>query len=118
MPIAFITLKMVFVLAGTTGDTSNLSCQRLSHQVHFVYNSMSSGIVTQSRFNSIIRCGTTEKVATEQPPWSFGFMPLPFLALRSGASFILCLYGVILETEWKLRLLKSKTGFKCGPTKV
>jgi hypothetical protein len=76
------------------------------------------GIVTQSRFNSIIRCGTTEKVAMEQPPWSFGFMPLPFLALRSGASFILCLYEVILETEWKLRLLKSMTSFKCGPTKV
>ncbi len=78
---------MVFVLAGTTGDTSNLSCQRLSHQVHFVYNSMSSGIVTQSRFNSIIRCDTSEKVAMEQPPWSFGFMPLPFLALKVWCLF-------------------------------
>jgi hypothetical protein len=30
MPIAYITLKMVFVLAWTTGDASNLSCQKRS----------------------------------------------------------------------------------------
>ncbi len=32
------------------------------------------------------RCGATEKVAKVQPPWSFGFMPLPFVALRSVAT--------------------------------
>ncbi|CAM6002934.1 unnamed protein product [Sphagnum balticum] len=36
---------------GTTGDASNLSCQSL-YQVHFVYSSKSSGIVTQSKSNS------------------------------------------------------------------
>jgi hypothetical protein len=34
-------------------------------EVHFVYNSMSTGIVTQSKFNILIRCGTNEKVAME-----------------------------------------------------
>jgi hypothetical protein len=102
MPITFITLKMVYVLPWTTGDASNLFCQSL-YQVHFVYSSMSSGILTQ--FNNVIRCGTTEKVAVQWPPWnlSFGFMPLPFVALRSGASFALCMSGVILENEWILR---------------
>jgi hypothetical protein len=71
MPIAFITLKMVFVLAWTTGDASNLSCQSL-YQVQFFYSSVSSGIVTQSKLNSVIRC-ITEKVAMEWPPWSFWF---------------------------------------------
>jgi hypothetical protein len=52
---------IVFVLAWTTGDASNISCQSL-YQVNFVYSSMSSGIVMQSKFNSIIRSGTTEKV--------------------------------------------------------
>ncbi len=42
-----------FVLAWITGDASNLSCQS-RYQVHFVYSSMSSGIVTQSKFNSIM----------------------------------------------------------------
>ncbi len=50
----FITLKMVFVLAWTTGDASNLS-----FQVNFVYCSMSSGSATQSKSNNVIRCGTT-----------------------------------------------------------
>ncbi len=60
-------LKMAFVLAWTTGNASNLSCQSLS-QVHFVYSSMSSGSITQSRFISIIICGTAKKVAMEWPP--------------------------------------------------
>jgi hypothetical protein len=38
---------MVFVLAWTTGDASNLSCQSLYH-VAFVYSSMSSSIVRAS----------------------------------------------------------------------
>jgi hypothetical protein len=42
------------------------------------------------------------------PPWSFGFMPLPFVALRSGVSFVLCIYGVVLKTEWMLRLETKK----------
>jgi hypothetical protein len=50
----FISLKMVFVLAWTTGDASNLS-----FQVNFVYCSMSSGSATQSKSNNVIRCGTT-----------------------------------------------------------
>jgi hypothetical protein len=82
---------IVFVLASTTGDASNMSCQSL-YQVNFVYNSMSSGIVMQSKFNSIIRSGTTENVGMKLTPWSFSFMSLPCVALRSGASFILCMY--------------------------
>ncbi len=31
-------------------------------------------------------------------------MPLPFVALRSGVSFVSGIYGVILKTEWMLRL--------------
>jgi hypothetical protein len=88
---------MVFVLAWTTGDASNLSSQS-QYQVHFVYSSMSTSIITQSKFNIIIRCGTNEKVVVGCP-WSFGFMPLPFVALKSGASFV---YGVILQTGWML----------------
>jgi hypothetical protein len=65
MLIASITLKMVFVLAWATGDASNLSSQSQYIKVHFVYNSMSTGIVTQSKFNILIRCGTNEKVAME-----------------------------------------------------
>jgi hypothetical protein len=98
MPIAFITLKMVFVLAWTVGDASSLTCQSLN-QVHLVYSSMSSGLLTQSKLNTVIRCGTTEKVAMELLPKIFGFMTLPSVALRSGASFFICMYGVILETE-------------------
>jgi hypothetical protein len=75
---------MMFVLTWTTGDASNLSGQSLCHQVHFVCSSMSSGIVTQSMFNSVVKCGTTEKVAMEQPPWNFGFRPLPFIALYTS----------------------------------
>jgi hypothetical protein len=35
-------------------------------------------------------------------------MPSPFVALRSGVSFVLCIYGVILKTEWMLRLETNK----------
>jgi hypothetical protein len=55
MPIASITLKMVFVLAWTIGDASLAS--QLLNQVHFVYSSMSSGLLTQSTFNSDIGYG-------------------------------------------------------------
>jgi hypothetical protein len=54
MPIAFIALKMVFVLAWTTGDSSNVSCQSLYH-VLSGYSSMSSGSVTRSKLTSVIR---------------------------------------------------------------
>jgi hypothetical protein len=102
---------IVFVLAWTTGDASNMSCQS-RYQVNFVYSSMSSGIVMQSKFNSsIIRSGTTEKVGMKLTPWCFSFMSLPCVARRSGASFILCMYRVILETEWMSRLLKLKMNF-------
>jgi hypothetical protein len=53
MPIAFIALKMVFVLAWTTGDSSNMSCQSL--YVLSGYSSMSSGSVTWSKLTSVIR---------------------------------------------------------------
>jgi len=75
---------MMFVLTWTTGDASNLSGQSLCHQVHFVCSSMSSGIVTQLMFNNVVKCGTTETVAMEQPPWNFGFMPLPFITLYTS----------------------------------
>jgi hypothetical protein len=88
MPIAFITLKMVFVLAWTIGDASSLACQSLN-QVLFFYSSMSSGLLTLSKFNTVIRCDTTEKVAIDLPPRIFGFTPLPSVALRSGASLFL-----------------------------
>jgi hypothetical protein len=46
---------------------------------------------------TIIRCGTTKKVAMEPPHRIFGFMPLPSVAFRSAASFFLCKDGVIFE---------------------
>jgi hypothetical protein len=56
MLIAFITLRMLFVLAWTIG---NASCQSL-HQVQFVFSMIyCTAIVT--------RCGTTEKAAMEPP---------------------------------------------------
>jgi hypothetical protein len=59
MPIAFITLKMVFVLAWTIGDASSLACQSWN-QVLFFYSSMSSGLLTLSKFDTVIRCDTTD----------------------------------------------------------
>jgi hypothetical protein len=61
-----------------------LCCQSLTS---FFVCSISSGIVTQSKCNSPISSGDTEKVAME-PTWSFGLMPLPFVALSSGASLL------------------------------
>jgi hypothetical protein len=58
---------------------------------------MSGDLLTQSKFNTVIRHGTTEKVAMEPPPRIFGFMPLPSAALGSTASFFLCMDRVILE---------------------
>jgi hypothetical protein len=60
---------------------------------------MSSGLLTRSKLITAIRCGTTEKVAMELLPKIFGFMTLPSVALGSGASFFVYMYGVILETE-------------------
>jgi hypothetical protein len=54
MPIAFITLKMVFVLAWTTGDSSIVSSQSRYH-VLSGYSSMCSGSVTRSKLTSVIR---------------------------------------------------------------
>jgi hypothetical protein len=93
MQITFITLRMMFVLAWTIGDASSLSCQSL-YQFHFVW-SMSSGIVTPPKSDTVIRCGTTEKVAMELG--NFDFLTLPSVLLRSGASFLLC-----TESMWKL----------------
>jgi pentatricopeptide repeat protein len=50
----FMALKMVFVLAWTTVDSSNVSCQSLYH-VLSGYSSMSSGSVTRSKLISVIR---------------------------------------------------------------
>jgi hypothetical protein len=54
MPITFITLKMVFVLAWTTGDASSLSHEFMTYHVHFVYNSMSSSVLVMHTFST---CG-------------------------------------------------------------
>jgi hypothetical protein len=59
---------------------------------------MSSDIGAQSKFNTVIKCGTAKKVAKE-PPWSF--LPastIPTTAVR-GFFGRFCMYGVILETE-------------------
>ncbi len=96
MPITFVTLKVVFVLARTIGDASSLSCQSL-YQSRFVC-SMSSSIVAQSKLNTAIRCGANKKVGKE-PPWSFGFLHLPFLPLQSGPSLV---DSVCTELFWKL----------------
>ncbi len=67
MAITFITLKMVFVLARTISDASNLA-SKSENQFYLVYSSMSSGLLTQRKCNIVIRCGTTENVAMELPP--------------------------------------------------
>ncbi len=67
---------------------------------------------------TIIRCGTTKKVAMEPPPRIFGFMPLLSVALRSAASFFLCKDGVIFENRVNVETMKLITSLKCGPTKV
>ncbi len=94
--MAFITLRMVFVLAWTICDANNLTCQLLLSSsivcqllLSFVC-CMCTGLVTwlNQLSDTVIRCDTTEKVAMEWPPWHFGFMPLPSVALRSGASFV------------------------------
>jgi hypothetical protein len=54
MPIAFITLKLVFVFAWTAGDSSNAFCQSLYH-VLSGYSSMFSGRVTRSKLTRVIR---------------------------------------------------------------
>jgi hypothetical protein len=102
MPIAFINLRMVFVLVWTIGDASSLACQSLN-QVHFIYSSMSGGLLAQSKFNSTIRCGSTEILAMEPPPRIFGFRLLPSLEVRSGTSFYFFLYIYIYtQSFWKL----------------
>jgi hypothetical protein len=80
---------MVFVLAWPIGDAHTLACQSL-HQVHFVYSSISSGLLTCSKFNSILRYGTSEKV-----PWSgsFGFVALPFVALKVWCLFVIYVWS-------------------------
>ncbi len=108
MPIAF---KMVYVLAWTIGDASSLASQSLN-QFDVVYSSLSSGLLTWSKYNIVIRCGTTENHGAASQ--IFGFIPLSSVAFRT-ASFLSCTYRVILETEWMLRLLKFMTSFKRGP---
>jgi hypothetical protein len=81
---------------------------------------MCTGLVTwlNQLSNTVIRCDTTQKVAMEWPPWSFGFMPLPFVALRSGASFVWSMHRVILETQWDVETIKLLNFFKGGPIEV
>jgi len=64
-------LRMVFVLTWTILLMPVVCICHLLHQVHFVC-SMSSGIFTPPKLNTVIRCGTTGKVAME-PPCSFDF---------------------------------------------
>jgi hypothetical protein len=47
-------------------------------------------VITLFELDTIIRCGTTERTAME-PPFSFDFLPLLFVPLRSGASFLVCM---------------------------
>jgi hypothetical protein len=64
MQIAFITLRMVFVLAWTIGNASTLSSQSL-YEFHF-FCSMPCGIMTLPKSNTVLRCSTTKR-----RPWSF-----------------------------------------------
>jgi hypothetical protein len=91
MPIAFITLRMVFALAWTIGDANSLSCQPL-YQAHFVCRS-STVIIVPPWLNNVVRYGTTEKV---EHALNIDFLCLP---LRSSAPFLVCME------------LFSKTGF-------
>jgi len=52
--------------------------------------SISSGILPPSQLDTVIRCGTLENVAMEAP-CNFNFLTLPFVPLRSRASFLLCI---------------------------
>jgi hypothetical protein len=70
IPTSSIALKMVFVLARTIGDAnSSLSCQSL-HQSHFLYNRISSDIVTWSKRTGV--------VPLQRWPWS---VPWVFFAV-------------------------------------
>ncbi len=70
------------ICSWTVSDASSLTCQSLN-QVHLVYSSMSSGLLTRSKLNTVIRCGTTEKVAMELLPKIFGFMIIkPIMLLK------------------------------------
>jgi hypothetical protein len=91
MSIAFITLKMVFVLAWTIGDASSQSCQSL-YQSCFVCR-MSSGIVAQSKFNTIIRFWEVALVATVCLSWQIKWVkpsssgdPTPTLVVWSSGN--------------------------------
>ncbi len=82
------------MLAWTIGNASSLSSQSL-YKFHVVC-SMPCGIMTLPKSNTVLRCSTTEKAAMELPS-CFDFLPLPFMPLRSGVSFLLC-----TECMWKL----------------
>jgi len=53
----------------------------------------------------------------EQPPWSLGFMSLPFVVLKSSASFVLCTHGINLETEWMFETNKIDDEIQVWTTK-
>jgi hypothetical protein len=95
MQITFIKLRMVFVLAWTIGDASCLSCQSL-YQFHFVW-SMSSGILTPPKSDTVIRLWYHWKGGHGASLVILISWLLPSVLLRSGASFLLC-----TELMWKL----------------
>jgi hypothetical protein len=66
----------------------------LLNQIHFLC-SMSSDGITEPLLKTTTRCGSTGKM-TMEPPHSLDFQSLSFVALRFGASFVLC-----IEVFWK-----------------
>lgn len=48
-------------------------------------------------------------------PWSLYAVLVSFFAISSGASLVSCTYGVILETECILSLIKLMTSFSTFP---
>jgi hypothetical protein len=58
-----------------------------------------------------------KRVAMEQLPLSFCFIHLPFVALRFGASFILCMYGVIFKNWVDVETIKTDDEFEVWTNK-
>jgi len=85
----------------------------VNHYIRFILFIVACLVVLQQSVSSTV---LTDVVALKSWPWSQATSAI--WALRSGASFVLCMHRVILETEWMLRLLKLTTSLKCGPRLV
>jgi hypothetical protein len=96
MPIAFITLKMVFVLAWIIGEAISLSCELLKFIVL-----IACGVITHHhRWAPLADVALLKKTAME---WrcSFDFLPLPFFTTL--VCLLPVIFRVILGTKWNLR---------------